>query len=99
MTVIINKEGRKLDFPDDAFELASHISFLLDLTDSLLLQMQGSASFSQGATRLEKLSAHFADNYDRKVLKAIMTLLKTEPIPFYDGETNQPQNEFDPKSY
>jgi len=98
VTTIITDEGRKYDFPDDAVELANHVSFLLDLTDSLLSQMEGSASFPQDGTRLEKLSAHFSENYDKKVLKAIMTLLKIEPIPLYDGETNQPQNEFDPKS-
>ena len=88
----------KIEFPNSSVELANYISFIVDITDHSLEQMKGSASFPQGLTRLEKITAHFSDNYDEKVITAVMTLLRREPIPFYDGENNQPLNEFDPRT-
>ena len=99
MTVLETKEGRVIDYPDEAIELANYISFLVDATDDSLKRMKGSASFPQDGSRLHTLAAHFKNEYDDKVIEAVMTLLRRKPIPFYNGVDQTELNQFDPKSY
>lgn len=66
-------------------QLATIIDGLVNIIDKTLWDMKGSASFPQGQSRHEILSAHFRDGFEDKVIEAIITLITSDEATLYEG--------------